>query len=155
MKKEIPSFTESIPYLIEQTSRYIELHGKAFFAKIAGDIITSEEFRALDAIINNPDICQRDLAKLLLRDRVRTGRLLDSLENKNLITRFGDLKNKRLVKKMKLTQQGENLFNELIQKFKPHVEILRKNFTDKQVEELKTLLNSLKSALAEIVEIPA
>lgn len=155
MQDKMPNFTDSLPYLIEEISIYLELHGKAFFEKIAGKVVTTEEFRTLHVIVDNPDICQRDLARLILRDRVRTGRLLDSLEAKGLITRFGDLKNKRLVKKMKLTEKGEILFNDLTSKFKPYINIMRDEFSEKQATELKKLLHSLKSVLSKIVEVPA
>lgn len=155
MPKKLPKFTESLPYLIEEIAIYLELHGKVFFEKIAGNIITAEECRTLHVIEDNPDICQRDLARLILRDRVRTGRILDSLEGKGFIHRYGDLKNKRLVKKMKLTEQGKILFADIENKLKPYVDIMRDEFTEKQSQELKELLYSLKSVLSKIVEVPA
>lgn len=44
--------------------------------------VTPDEFYALDAIMLNEGICQRELAKLILKDRPNTGRILDSLEKK-------------------------------------------------------------------------
>ena len=49
--------------------------------------ITIDEFAILDICNSNEELCQRDLAKLILRDRANTGKFLDSLENKNLINR--------------------------------------------------------------------
>ena len=74
-------FTDSVVYSIEEIARYLEINGKDFFSKFT-TTLTAEEFRTLDVIKYNPDICQRDLAKLILRDRVRAGRILDSLEEK-------------------------------------------------------------------------
>ncbi len=155
MKNNVPHFTESMFYSLEQIARYLELHSHALFAQLSDGEITPEEFRTIDVIVCHPDICQRDLAKLILRDRVRTGRILDSLEAKKIIERFGDLKNKRLVKKMKLTEKGEKLFNELTEKIHPYIEALKEHFTQEQILELKKLLNALKKGLSEIVELPA
>lgn len=153
MTQHIPHFTESIFYSIEQIARYLEINAKAFFEKISKEI-TPEEFRTIDVILCNPDICQRDLAKLILRDRVRTGRILDSLELKGLIRRFGDMKNNRLVKKMALTEKGLNCFNEITHKLQVYMEETSKEFTPNQIEELRNLLNLLKKVLTKITKVP-
>ena len=153
MNRNIPHFSESIFYEMEQIAIYLDHHGKNFFDELSDGIINSEEFRTIDVIICNPDICQRDLAKLILRDRVRTGRILDSLENKGIIKRYGDIKNNRLVKKMELTEQGKKIYEELIIKIRPHFEKLSEKFTKEQYDSLKGLLKSLKNAISELVEI--
>ena len=56
-------FTDTIFYRIEKSARYINLMSKEFFEKTHIPL-TPDEFRALDTLIYNPQICQRDLAKL-------------------------------------------------------------------------------------------
>ena len=56
-----------------------------------------EEYGALDVISCNEGICQRDLAKIILKDRANTGRIVNTLEEKGFITRSADTKNNRLV----------------------------------------------------------
>ena len=146
-KHKIKHFTDSIFYSIEQIARYIEINGKDFFAMLTTEI-TPEEFRTLDVIMCNPDICQRDLAKLILRDRVRTGRILDTLESKGFILRYSDMKNKRLVKKMTLTEYGEKYFEEISQKLYPYLSEFYEKFTVVQLDELKKLLELLKKAVS-------
>ena len=68
--------------------------------------LTMDEFVALDVIQANDGICQRELAKLILKDRPNTGRILNSLEEKGYVERFVDTKNNRLVRKMILTEEG-------------------------------------------------
>lgn len=153
MNRSIPHFSESIFYLMEQIAIYLDQHGKNFFNELSEGIINSEEFRTIDVIVCNPDICQRDLAKLILRDRVRTGRILDSLENKGIIKRFGDIKNNRLVKKMELTEQGKKIYDELIIKIRPHFAKLSEKFSEEQYIALRDLLKSLKNAIADTVKI--
>ena len=153
MPQNLPHFTDSIFYSIEQIARYLEINAKAFFEKISKEL-TPEEFRTIDVILCNPDICQRDLAKLILRDRVRTGRILDSLELKGMIKRFGDLKNNRLVKKMALTEKGLLCFNEITKKLQVYMAETSKEFTPKQMEELRSLLNLLKKVLTDVTKVP-
>ena len=148
----IKHFTDSILYSIEQIARYIEINSKEFFSKFITNL-TLEEFRTIDIIMCNPDICQRDLAKLMLRDRVRTGRILDNLEEKGLIRRFSDIKNNRLVKKMTLTKSGENCYNEISQKLYPYLMEFYKKFTGSQLAELKNLLELLENAVASVTKV--
>ena len=152
MNKEELQFTDSVIYKIEEIARYVEINGKDFFSKFT-EALTPEEFRTLDVINNNPDICQRDLAKLILRDRVRAGRILDSLEEKGLIKRFGDIKNNRLVKKMELTAEGIRVHEEIISKLIPIHSQMSKKISQDKINELKKLLGLLKEAIVEMTEV--
>ena len=151
-KKNVKHFTESIFYSIEQIARYVEINGKEFFTKFT-DELTPEEFRTMDVILCNPDICQMDLAKLILRDRVRTGRILDGLEEKGLIMRYSDMKNKRLVKKMELTETGKHYYDEITEKLYPYLENFYEKFTNAQLEELKNLLHLLENAVSSVTNV--
>ena len=101
-------FTDTIFYQIELTARYTKMLGAQLFGKL-GVGLTPEEFSTLDTIASNSDLCQRDLAKLLLKDRANTGKLLDSLESKGLIERVLAVKNNRPVKIVKVTDKGLDL----------------------------------------------
>ena len=151
-KKDIPHFTDSIAYSIEQIARYLEINSKDFFEKFANDM-TPEEFKTIDVILTNPDICQRDLAKLILRDRIRTGRILNSLEEKGLIKRYSHTKNNRLVKKMEVTKKGQKRFDEITDIMQPYMATLREKFTTEQFIELRKLLASLREALSDMVKV--
>ena len=107
-EKVIKHFTDSIYYELEKTAKVLRLLGIHVFEKL-GAGISADEHAALDTISCNPDICQRDLAKLILKDRANTGKILNSLEAKGLIERCIDTKNNRLVKKLKITQLGEDM----------------------------------------------
>ena len=148
----VKHFTDSVFYSIDQIARYVEINGKEFFAKLTTEV-TPEEFRTMDVILCNDDICQRDLAKLILRDRVRAGRILDSLEAKGLIERHSDMKNKRLVKKMSLTRTGLKYYKEITEKLHPYLEKFYKKFTDAQLEELKKLLGLLEDAISSATKV--
>ena len=95
---KVKHYIDSIYYDVELTAYAMRMLGRQLFENLNLGI-TLAEHAALDTIFCNAGICQRDLAKLILTDRANTGRILDSLEEKGLITRFVDLKNNRLVKK--------------------------------------------------------
>ena len=88
-------YTDSLNYELERTARALKLRGVQIFNAL-GIQITTEEFCALDIISCHDEICQRDLAKYLLKDRANTGRILNSLEEKNLITRKEQKRKRRL-----------------------------------------------------------
>lgn len=103
--------------------------------------LTMDEFVALDVIQANDGICQRELAKLILKDRPNTGRILNSLEEKGYVERFVDTKNNRLVRKMILTEEGKKVSKDVTEIVKNHIEKLPKVFSD---EDKETLMLSLK-----------
>ena len=103
--------------------------------------LTMDEFVALDVIQANDGICQRELAKLILKDRPNTGRILNSLEEKGDVERFVDTKNNRLVRKMILTEEGKKVSKDVTEIVKNHIEKLPKVFSD---EDKETLMLSLK-----------
>ena len=113
-------YTETIHYDIEQLARVMKLAAVQTFNKLKLDI-TPDEFSTLDVISCHSGICQRDLAKLILKDRANTGRILDSLEEKELVTRFVDTKSNRLVKKMALTEKGYKKLIEVAKTIKNHI----------------------------------
>jgi len=152
MKEKDISYSESIIYAMEQTVTYFKLKGAQFFNQLNIGI-TIDQFIALDSIYSNKDICQRDLSKLILKDRSNTGRILNILEDNGFIERFAETKNNRLVKKIYITEKGKKMIED-------HQEKLRnaflKVFEDVSEEEFATLrqtLDKLKNKLSETTSI--
>lgn len=147
---DVPNYNESPFYVIEQIAKYLK---EDYISKYS-DVVTHDELRILDIVHRNPDICQRDLAKLALRDSVCICRNLDSLEKKELIYRFHDTKGKRLVKKMKLTQKGESLYADLLAKIVPDTKaILNATFSKEELESFTNMLRKLQEALSQSITL--
>lgn len=144
-------YTESIFYNIELTAKYIKRMGLNHFNNINFDI-NPEEFLALNIISLNPNICQRDLAKKLLKDRGGTGRILNSLEEKELIVRFIKTKNNRIIKTMEITQKGLEKINVCEKILTPSILEIKKEFTNEDEETVKELLEKLRNILAKNVK---
>jgi len=115
--------------------------------------ITIDEFAALDVIMVHGEICQRELAKLILKDRPNTGRILNTLEEKGFINRFADTKNNRLVRKMKLTDKGKEVTKEVSEKLRAHIKLIPKIFSENDKKELFNLIKKFKDSLEQEVEI--
>ena len=145
-------YTESIYYDIELTARVMKVLGVQSFEKM-GLGITPEEHAALDTISCHPTICQRDLAKLILKDRANTGRILNSLEEKKLITRFVDVKNNRLIKKMTITEEGFKRLHETNSKLKVILQQISSIFPQEEIDNLQNTLRNFRKKLEEFVDM--
>ncbi len=145
-------YTDSIYYELEQTSRLMKKITSQLFTKLEIDI-TMDEYAALDTISINAGICQRDLAKFILKDRANTGRILDSLEQKGFITRFIDTKNNRLVKKMGITENGLKELNMIDSKIERYLKSLTRKIDPADVDRVQETLKSFRIELEKVVEI--
>lgn len=132
-------YIDSIFYQFEQTAKYCRYMSVQLFQKL--DLgITFDEFITLDTIDANECICQRELAKLILKDRASTGRLLCSLEEKGYVERFVDTKNNRLVRKMKISSKGREILLEITEKLKVYTSKLPKILSE---EDKANLIQSI------------
>ena len=145
-------YTDSLVYEIKLTEKYSKMLGLQLFAKLNAPI-SPEEFIVLDATSCNPDICQRDLAKLLIKDRANTGRLLESLEKKEYIKRIIDVKNNRLVKRIILTEAGDKIYKEILEKIIPVLDKAFESFTEEEVTQAKKFLKKMRDTLENIVDL--
>lgn len=148
---EIGHYTDSIHYELEQTSRLMNMLTNQLFKKLELSIIF-DEYIALDTVSINAGICQRDLAKLILKDRANTGRILNELEQKGFITRFIDTKNNRLVKKMGITETGLQELNSINNKIKTYLSGVTKRIPPEDVDKVRDILRAFRLELDKIVE---
>ena len=149
--KQIPHYTESIFYELKQTARMIKFHAIQQFTDMGIDL-TPEEYSTLDTIMCNPQLCQRDLAKLLLLDRANTGRILNKLEEKKLISRLIDTKNNRLVKKVDITDEGINELNSINNKIIKTYKAIAEKIPPEEFESVKTAIRNLRINLEKHIE---
>ena len=145
-------YINTIYYQLEQTAKYCRSLGTQLFKKL-NTPISMEEFTVLDTIKIHGEICQRDLAKLILKDRPNTGRLLNSLEKKGYIVRYADTKNNRLVRKTNLTPEGEKVLEESTKLIKNCIDKLPKGFSKEKIEELKDNIIEFRNHLINEVEM--
>lgn len=145
-------YINSIYYKIEQTAKYCKYLGTQLFQKLNMPL-SLEEFAALDTIFLYKEICQRDLAKLILKDRPSTGRILNSLEERKFITRFVDTKNNRLVRKMSLTEEGKNILENATKVLKKYMNNLPEFLSQEDIKTLEISIQKFRQGLEKEVEM--
>ena len=145
-------FTDTIFYQIELTAKYCKMLGAQVFEQFKTGI-TVEEFAVLDTLRSQDELCQRDLAKLILKDRANTGKLLDSLEQKGMITRKLGMKNNRPVKIIGITRDGCAKVIEAADRIRPHYIEIKEKINNSDLAKVGDLLKDLRNILHESLKI--
>ena len=145
-------YIESIYYQLEQTARYCRYLGSQIFQKLDMPV-SMDEFVTMDTISLNDGMCQRELAKLILKDRANTGRILNSLEEKGYIERFVDTKNNRLIRKMRLTPEGREITTKVSKVLREYIEKLPKVLSENDKFEIMESLKRFREGLEQEVEM--
>ena len=145
-------FTDTIFYQIELTAKYCKLLGTQVFEKYNTGV-TVEEYSVLDMLLLHHELCQRDLAKLILKDRANTGKLLDSLEKRGFITRKLSIRNNRPVKIIEITENGIKKFEEANKKIKGHYQEVKERIDKTDIAKVGDLLKELRQVLSDTLKI--
>lgn len=145
-------YIDSIYYQLELTAKYCRHLGNQLFEKLKLSI-TPDEFATLDTLNSNGEMSQRDLAKLILKDRPSTGRILSSLEKKGFITRVADTKNNRLIRKIALTDDAKKSLKKTTVIIKEYCKKIPKACSEMKVEELRRAIIEFRQSLQKVVEI--
>lgn len=145
-------YIDTIYYDMELTAHAMRALGASLFEQLQFEV-TPLEHAALDTIYCNEGICQRDLAKLILKDRANTGRVLDSLEEKGLITRFIDMKNNRLVKKMSVTEKGIEKLKFVNKKMEEYLNSISSEISDEEIQNLQQSIKRFRETILKVVNM--
>lgn len=156
MEKEnielVNCYADKLPYIIEKTSVYFRLSGSQLLSKL-GCSLTVEQFITLDTIAFNEGICQRDLAKIVLKDRSNITRILNILEQKGLIKRENTNKGKRMVKTAVLTPQGKCVIDRYSQAMKDNLDEILNKIEPEKLDIVKDVLLSLLDEISQSANI--
>lgn len=152
MYKKLKHYTDTLNYELEKTARVMRILGIQLMEKLKIDLML-DEYVALDIVSCHQGICQRDLAKLIIKDRANTGRILNSLEEKGLITRFVDTKNSRLVRKMAITEKGYKILISINKKVESYVAETKRVVSEDELDGLYLSLKKLREKLEEMIEL--
>ncbi len=144
------SYTESFYYHIGLTARYLKILASQIFENIHANI-SLEDFIVMDLLKTEGTMCQRDLAKFLLKDRGNTGRILQNLEKKSYITIKIETKGQRIIKMVYLTDEGDKYLEFISEKLRTVTDKLRehldKGFEEQMVESLKICQNKINQLI--------
>jgi DNA-binding MarR family transcriptional regulator len=152
IKRQVEHYIDSVFYSMEHAVVYFKLKGAQCF-KDLGLEITIDQFAALDAIYCHDDICQRDLSKIILKDRSNTGRILNILEKDGYITRELETKGKRPVKKVYITEKGRKLVEEVVPQAREAFTSVFQDFKEEEFDNLRDIIARLKESMSKITTI--
>ena len=145
-------YVDSIYYQFELTAKYCKYLASQLFAKLQFSL-SMDEVVTLDILAANGEMCQRDLAKLILKDRPSTGRILNSLEMRGYINRIADTKNNRLIRKIILTEEGRNILSDITPKIKEYLQNISRVFPTEKIQDMKNSMELFREVLKSEVEI--
>lgn len=134
---------------IEQVARLGRHSASKFFDKNSNLSLSFNDFLILEALFDNPDIHQRNLAKILVRSVANLSRELDRLEKRGLVERTVDVKDRRTVKTLKLSEAGQQVYQKACKTCVKQVENIENVFTQKEYETFMNYLFKLKNRLIE------
>ena len=140
-------FIQSLFYNIEQTARICRAGIETWFDTHAQGKISFDEFIILETVICNPEICQRDLAKLILKGTSHTSKFLAVLEEKNFIKRPVTTKGKRIVKNIIVTNEGLKAYNFASQIAAEFVYEIENSISTQEAKNCEVFLNKIKKTL--------
>ncbi len=144
-------YTNSLYYEMILTTKYLQMFGIQLFEEKQYEI-SIDEFAALDVIYCNSGICQRDLARIILKDRANTGRTLEGLEQKGLITRTLVTRNNRPIKQINLTKAGEEMLIKITSEIKNSFKEINKEISNEEIEEVCCVLKKMQNTIAKIIK---
>ena len=148
---ETKHYIDSLHYDLELTGKYTKTLGIQVFQKFKPNI-PIDCFILLDTISCNPGICQRDLARLILKDRANTGRSLDILEKEGFVHRYNDTKNNRLVRKMEITEEGKKFLQKATEYFLPIKEQIDTIIKEEEERLVRDILKKLRDGIENLIE---
>jgi len=115
--------------------------------------LSSTEHLALKVISETKDCSQRDLAKIILKDRANTGKLANNLENKGLIKIELKTKNNRPVKIMTITKKGQKLCNKVMDLIEPIVQKIHNEISDEVLKETIETIKNFRKIVENTVKV--
>lgn len=146
------NYTDGIFYQVKLTSRYLDAFAEQLFKKL-GVEITPFEFGVMDLISKNEGMCQRDLAKLMLKDRASVGRILGVLEKANCVEIKIQKRNNRIVKMLALTDIGKEKLNLVYSKIEEIFATVKSSFSDNEEEKIVQVLKEFRNKVSLGMEI--
>ncbi len=145
-------YEDSLFYQLNSNAKYFNLLFDNFIKGLNFGL-NAQEHLALQIISENENCCQRDLAKILIKDRSNTGKIALSLEKKGLIEIELKTKNNRPVKILTLTKQGKYICTMVNKKIKPLVEEVYIEISKEKIEQIKQNLKEFRQIVEKVVKI--
>lgn len=144
-------YENTLFYQIHSCAKCFDILFEQLFKELNIEISTIEHL-TLSIISDVKECCQRDLAKILLKDRANTGKLALNLEKKGLIKITLKTKNNRPVKILTLTQKGKKLLEKTDKVLLPIIQKLHNLFQKNEIEDIKIKLKNFREKVEKTIK---
>ena len=143
-------YENTLFFQINSCSRYLHLAFEQLIKEL--DLgINALEFLALSVITDTKDCCQRDLARLILKDRSNTGKLANTLYKKGYINIELKTKNNRPVKILTPSDKGIEIYKKAKKVTDPLYKKFESSISKKIINEMMDNLKNLKNIVKNTV----
>lgn len=113
-----------------------------------GNELNIEQFIVLYEISLNEDCCQADLARITLKDRANISRIMSYLEEAGYIDRLITTKDKRLIKKIQITEKGKKILMANIDSFEKFLLNIFEDVSEEEANKFSESTQRLKNILS-------
>ncbi len=144
-------FQDSLFYQIYISEKIFKSLFEQFFKEINIGINATEHL-ALTIIEDTKDCCQRDLAKILFKDRAGTGKLANILKTKGLIKIELKTKNNRPVRILTLTEKGIEILKKTSDIGNKVTKKIQEKFSKETMEQAKTTLMDFRETVKDALK---
>lgn len=130
---------DNLGFLLARTHRAMR---RSLMSLLEPTGITYEQFRVLNALCEEEDISQVDLADRVNADQTSLARMLGRMERAELISRRVDAADFR-VNRIRLTDKGRRLAEQMAPQRDRALRLAVRGLAEEEVVELKRLLNQV------------
>ena len=152
MKKSF-KFSETLIHHLDNTAKIERTIGARYFDRHNEFDITYNNFLIIELLFTNPDIHQRNIARALLMGTANLSKELDRMESKGLIKRKITEKNRKMVKTVKLTKKGEEIYHTIVGDWEKFVTDLENIYTKEELKTFTEFLLRMKNKLTESIDM--
>ena len=114
----------------------------------SGLVISLDQWMVLGPIWQLESASQKELGEMCLKDKTNITRIIDALEEKNLVVRIEDQIDHR-VKRVVLTNAGKQLFYDVLPIMEKTREEVRANISDNDIDIFKSVLSKILKNLTD------
>ena len=143
---------DSLVYQINSSAKHFDKLFEQFFKQINIGVTASEHL-ALMIVHDTKDCCQRDLARVLLKDRANTGKLAKSVEEKGLLKVEATIKNNRAVKILTITKKGKKLIDDSVELFESIKKQIEEKFSKEKMELIANALQEFTQLISKSLKV--
>ena len=116
----------------------------------SGQDISLDQWMVLGPIWQLESASQKELGEMCLKDKTNITRIIDALEQKNLVVRVEDQIDHR-IKRVVLTNAGKQLFFDVLPIMEKTREEVRKDISNKDIETFKVVLSKILEGDSSII----